>query len=219
MGIFGRSAEKKRAKAIHQEAKELMKELVNAGMDKRTVKNRLEVLEELAAAACTQRENYIESKKRMASGQMIMENLLDEIAGKEPGKVREQLTKLAGELSDVFHECTIRKDDKDFVTTYTYISRAAKEYEGTDRLMLQSELENLLHLVKEVIEWDEPDFCALAFFCKYGNRAELPDIENCQRNEMLMQYYCEQYWDKFEKELTAAGMEKRVKEWIEEKVK
>lgn len=219
MGIFGQSAEKKREKEIRQEAKELSKELINAGLDKRAVKNYLDVLQELMIAACLQRDAYVTSKKRMSAGLVIIEELLNDISGKEPAKVRGELARLAIDLTDIFHECTIRKDDLDFASTYTYINRATKEYDGTNRLMLQSELENMEHMIGEIVEWDEPDFCALALFCKYGNRDDLADIENGQRNEMLLRYYKGQFWDDFEKELAVAGMVARVHNWIEEKVK
>lgn len=219
MGIFGQSVEKRREKEIRQEAKELVKELIYAGMDKHTAKNYMLVLENMLIAACAQRDVYIESKRKMASGQVIMEELLADIVQMEPQAVREKLAKLADELMDIYHECTIRMDDMDFISTHTYINRAAKTYDGTERIMLQSELENLLHMVSEIIEWEEPDFCALALFCKYGNRMDLADIENGQRNEMLMRYYRGQYWDDFERELVTIGMEERVKNWIDEKVK
>lgn len=219
MGIFGQNAEKKREKEIRQEAKELTKELINAGMDKRAAKNYLEILQELVIAACAQRDAYVVSKKRMSAGLTIIEDLLKDITEKEPAKVRGELARLAIDLTDIFHECTIRKDDMDFSSTYTYVNRAAKEYEGTDRLMLQSELENLEHMIGEIVEWEEPDFCALALFCKYGNRDDLADIENGQRNEMLLRYYRGQFWDDFEKELVPIGMIERVQNWIEEKVK
>lgn len=219
MGLFGQSAEKKREKEIRQEAKELIKELVTAGMDKRAAKNYMEVLQELVVEACMQRDAYVESKRRMAAGQVIIEELLTDIAEKEPAKVRGELARLAIDLTDIFHECTIRKDDMDFASTYSYINKATREYEGANRLMLQSELENLLHMVGEIAEWEEPNFCALALFCKYGNRNDLADIENGQRNEMLMRYYRGQYWDDFEKELVSIGMNERVTKWIDEKVK
>lgn len=219
MGLFGQSAEKKREKEIRQEAKELARELTNAGLDKRAVKNYLDVLQELMIAACLQRDAYVTSKKRMTAGLVIIEELLNDIAGKEPAKVRGELARLAIDLTDIFHECTIRKDDLDFASTYTYINRATKEYDGTNRLMLQSELENMEYMIGEIVEWEEPDFCALALFCKYGNRDDLADIENGQRNEMLLRYYKGQFWDDFEKELAAAGMVERVHNWIEEKVK
>ncbi len=219
MGIFGQSAEKKREKEIRQEIKDLAKELVSAGMDKRAAKNYLEVLQELLLAACLQRDTYVTSKKRMTAGLAIIEELLAGIAEKEPAKVRGELARLAIDLTDIFHECTIRKDDLDFASTYAYINRATKEYDGSNRLMLQSELENMEHMIGEIVEWEEPDFCALALFCKYGNRDDLADIENGQRNEMLLRYYKGQYWDDFEKELASISKVERVHSWIEEKVK
>ena len=219
MGLFGQSAEKKREKEIRQEIKELAKELISAGMDKRAVKNYLDVLQELVLAACVQRDIYVTSKRRMAAGLSIIDELLTDLAGKEPAKVRGELARLAIDLTDIFHECTIRKDDLDFASTYTYINRATKEYDGVERLMLQSELENMDHLIREIIEWEEPDFCALALFCKYGNRDDLADIENGQRNEMLLRYYKGQYWDDFEKELAPIGKVERVQNWIEEMIK
>ena len=219
MGIFGQSAEKKREREIRQEIKELARELINAGMDKRAVKNYLDVLQELVLAACLQRDAYVTSKKRMSAGLLIIEELLADIAAKEPAKVRGELARLAIDLTDIFHECTIRKDDLDFASTYTYINRATKEYDGSNRLMLQSELENMEHMIGEIVEWEEPDFCALALFCKYGNRDDLADIENGQRNGMLLRYYNGQFWDDFEKELAVIGKVERVQNWIEEKVK
>jgi len=219
MGIFDQSAEKKREKEIRQDAKELAKELINAGMNKRTLKNYLDVLQELIITACQQRDAYVTSKKRMAAGLVIIEELLSDIVGKDPAQVRGELARLAIDLTDIFHECTIRKDDLDFASTYTYINRATKEYDGTNRIMLQSELENMEHMIGEIVEWEEPDFCALALFCKYGNRDDLADIENGQRNEMLLRYYRGQFWDDFEKELATIGKAERVQNWIEEKVK
>ena len=219
MGIFGQSAEKKREKVIQQELKELAKELTSSGMDKRAVKNYMEVLENLVLEALLQRDSYIESKRRMEAGQGIIELILEDITEREPAKVRGDLARLAMNLTDIFHECTIRKDDLDFASTYGYINRAATNYDGTERLMLQSELENLLHMVSEIEEWEEPNFCALALFCKYGPREDLADIENSKRNEMLLKYYKGQFWDDFEKELAAVKMAERVEKWIEDKVK
>lgn len=219
MGIFTQSAEKKREKEIQREVRELTKELISCGMNKRTAKNYMEILEKLVFEASMQRDAYIESKKRMTSVQIIIETLLVDIMEMEPEKVRSELARLAAELIDVFHECTIRKDDLDFASTYEYINRVVREYEGSQRLMLQSELENLLHMISEIVEWEEPNFCALALFCKYGAREDLGDIENSQRNEMLLSYYKGQFWDDFEKELAAVRMTERVEKWVEEKVK
>lgn len=239
MGLFGQSAEKKREKEIRQGAKELTKSLISAGMEKRTAKNAMELLQEVVLTACIQREGYCVSKRKMVSGLVFIRELLHDMQTEssvkpesvtqqeksmsqegivqieEAEKIQGQLARLVTEFADVYHECTIRKDDMDFADTYAYINRMAQEYNAADRLMLQSELENLEHMICEIAEWEEPDFCALAYFCKFGNRNELADIENSQRNDMLLQYYHEQYWDNFEKELAAVDRTESVQTWVE----
>lgn len=215
MGLFGQSAEKKREKEIRQGAKELTKSLISSGMEKRTAKNAMELLQEVVIMACVQHEGYCVSKRKMAAGLVLIREMLGEMQTKDAAQIKKCMEELAAEFTDVFHECTIRKDDMDFADTYTYINRAAKEYESADRLMLQSELENMEHMICEIIEWEEPDFCALAYFCKFGNRSDLADIENSQRNDMLLQYYHEQYWDDFETALTTVGRTESVQTWIE----
>lgn len=221
MGLFGQSAEKKREKEIRQGAKELTKSLISAGMEKHTAKNEMTLLQEVVIMACAQHDGYYVSKEKMTSGLVLIRELLHDMRTEDivqtvnVEKIRSRLANLAAELTDIYHECTIRKDDMDFADTYAYINRMAQEYGVADRLMLQSELENLEHMICEIAEWEEPDFCALAYFCKFGNRSDLADIENNQRNDMLLQYYHEQYWDNFEKELTAVGRTESVRTWIE----
>lgn len=106
----------------------------------------------------------------------------------------------------------------DFADSCTYIRSVAEVYDSSQCLMVQSELENLLHLLGEVKEWDEPNFCALVFFMKYGNKSELGELANCLRNEMVVRYYREQYWGEFERELAAVGMKEPLEIWIKEKV-
>lgn len=219
MGIFTQIVEKKKEIEIQKEVKQLTKELINAGMDKRSVKNYMEILGNLVFAAIMQRDIYRESKKRMTEVQISIEALLADITEMKSEKVRRDLERLTVKMTGIFHECTIRKDDLDFASTYDYINQAAIEYESDQRLMLQSELENLLHMISEIVEWEEPDFCALALFCKYGAREELADIANSQRNDMLLSYYKGQFWDDFEKELAAINMTERIEMWIEKKVK
>ncbi len=218
MWIFKQSAEKKRERVIRQEAKEWMKQLVEAGMNRQTAKNGMEELSSLAIEAYHQNKVYAKSKEQIAFAMMLIEKLMEEMKKKEVENIQERLKKLANVLEGVFHECTIREDDMDFAVSCTYIKSMAAVYDASQCLMVQSELENLLHLLGEVKEWEEPDFCALTFFLKYGNKSELGELANCLRNEMVIRYYREQYWDDFERELSAVGMEKAVEIWIKEKV-
>ena len=218
MGLFNQSIEKKREKEIRREAKEISKELAAFGMDKKATKEYLEVFQELLIDACLQKDCYVCSKQQMAECRLLIDTLLPDIAKKEANEVCSQLKQLVVLLQGIYHECTIRRDDLDFASTYAYIKKTAQEYDGSDRLMLQSELENLLHVVEETLEWEAPDFCALACLCKYGNRSDLAEIENHQRNEMIMRFYREQFWDGFERELEDCGVKERVTDWIKEKL-
>ena len=218
MWIFKQSAEKKRENVIRQEAKDLMKQLVEAGMNRQTAKKGMEELSALVTVAYQQNKVYAKSKTQIAFSMMLIEKLMEEMRKKDAENIRERLKKLSNVLAEVFHECTIRRDDTDFTDTCTYIKNMSTVYDSAQSLIMQSELENLLHLLSEVKEWEEPDFCALAFFLKYGERRELGELANCLRNEMLLRFYRERYWDAFERELTAIGMEKAVEAWIKEKV-
>ena len=218
MWIFGQSIEKKREKIIRQEAKDFTKQLVEKGMNRQTAKNGMAMLLSLVIEGYQQNKVYAKSKTQIAFAMMLIEKLMEEMQKKDTEDVRERLKKLTSVLEEVFHECTVRRDDADFTDTCTYLKRMADMYDNSQCLMLQSELENLRYLLGEIKEWEEPDFCALAFFLKYGDKNELGELANCLRNEMLIRFYCEKYWDAFERELAAIGMEKAVKVWVKEKV-
>ena len=218
MWIFGQSIEKKREKVIRQEEKDFVKQCVAAGMNRQTARNGMEMLSSLVIEGYQQNKIYAKSKTQIGFAMMLIEKLMEEMQKKDEVNVQERLKKLTSVLAEVFHECTIRKEDADFADTCAYIKSMSAAYNNSQCLMLQSELENLLHLLGEVRDWDEPDFCALAFFLKYGERSELGELANCLRNEMLIRFYRERYWDAFEQELTAIGMEKAVEVWAKEKV-
>lgn len=218
MILFGANIERKREKQIQKEAKILVKKLTETGMDKRTARKGMDMLSELVIAGYYQNKVYAKSKTQIAFAMMLIEKLMEEMQEKEAENIRERLKKLSSVLAEVFHVCTIREDDTDFADTCTYLKSMEAAYDRSQCLMLQSELENLRYLLGEVKEWEEPDFCALAFFLKYGDKNELGELANCLRNEMLIRFYREQYWDAFERELSAIGMEKAVEVWIKEKV-
>jgi len=218
MWIFKQSIEKKREKVIRQEAKDFMKQFAEAGMNRQTARSGMEMLSSLVIEGYQQNKVYAKSKTQIAFSMMLIEKLMEEMQKKDAENVRERLKKLTSVLAEVFHECTIREDDADFADTCAYIKSMSAAYDNSQCLMLQSELENLLHLLGEVRDWEEPDFCALAYFQKYGDKSELGELANCLRNEMLIRFYCERYWDDFERELTAIGMKETVEAWIKEKV-
>ena len=118
MGLFNQSIEKKREKEIRREAKEISKELAAFGMDKKATKEYLEVFQELLIDACLQKDCYVCSKQQMAECRLLIDTLLPDIAKKEANEVCSQLKQLVVLLQGIYHECTIRRDDLDFASTY-----------------------------------------------------------------------------------------------------
>ncbi len=221
MWIFGQSIEKKQERAIRKEAKVLMKQLIEAGMNRQEAKTEMEKLLFLVMEACRQSKAYEKSKNQILFAQMLIEKLVEEVLSinaenevNSREEVREKLKKLTSVLAKVFHECTIREDDTDFKMTCDYFNNVAENYDDSQRFMLQSELENLHYLLSEILQWEAPDFCALAYFCKFSDKSELGEVSNEQRNKMLLKYYKEEYWNEFERRLLAIGMKETVEVWI-----
>ena len=114
MALFQQSVEKKREKEVRLKMKEFMKELTDAGMDKKAAKEGLEELTDILLYACILRDGYIESKKKISNSLTIIEQQLSRMQVREVSQCRALTEKLVNSLEDIFHECTIRKEDLDF---------------------------------------------------------------------------------------------------------
>ena len=251
MWIFGKSKEKTQERAIRQEAKVLMKQLIEAGMERAKAKAEIEMLLTLKLEAYQQSKAYEKSKSKILFAQMLIEKLLEELLENEDAsyekenqltnessiqksmvavdktnqnkvnrdeEVRERLRKLTIVLAEVFHECTIREDDRDFKLTCDYFNNIAETYEASGRLMLQSELENLHYLLGDILQWKAPDFPALAYFCKFEDKSRLGELSNDRRNEILIKYYKESYWNELGRKLLAVGMKYQIEIWMQKNI-
>ena len=211
MIFFWQSPEKKWEKSLKREIKELKKAMISAGIEKQWTKEMLEILQEVLKDAYGLKKSYKKSKEKIEEGKQQIEKIFDSIGMQSTAeKVRNQLYTLVSILQEVYHECTIRKDDMDFESTYSYLKRNTEEYKEADRLMLQSELENLYHLLEEIGIWEAPDFCAMAYYCKYENREVLGEFENGQRNQMLFSYYENHFWKEWKEKLENARIIEHV---------
>lgn len=215
MALFQQSVEKKREKEVRLKMKEFMKELTDAGMDKKAAKEGLEELTDILLYACILRDGYIESKKKISNSLTIIEQQLSRMQVREVSQCRALTEKLVNSLEDIFHECTIRKEDLDFASTYSYLKKAAVEYDGSNRIMLQSEFENLRYMLSETIVWAEPDFLALAYYCKHEDKENLGEMHNESRNENLYAYYEEHFYRNFIDKIAPFSMQEKLEKWID----
>lgn len=81
-------------------------------------------------------------------------------------------------------------------------------------VMLRSELENIGAVLDDVLGFRAPDFFALAYFFRRGDKDSLKEMENEQRNTYVLTYAKEHFLDDFYKECGRAGMGAGVLELI-----
>lgn len=89
------------------------------------------------------------------------------------------------------HEFIISRDDREFHSTYESVVRlGAKSLEDAQqRLILQSEIENLLALLKENLEKEEPQLQTLCYFYQEHSDQELTELTPAGRVERIVEVY------------------------------
>lgn len=104
------------------------------------------------------------------------------------------------------NEFLISGEDKEFHSTYDSILRLGmKALELEDqRLILQSEVENLLSLLKENLMRDKPDLAALCFFYQEHTDQELVSLPPSERLARIDQVYREEFYQPIEELLLTA---------------
>ena len=111
-----------------------------------------------------------------------------EIDAREFSRLLKELKQMQGSFD---HEFLISKEDQEFHSTYdTIIRLSVKALETPDqRLLLQSEIENLLELLKENLEKEKPDMLALTFYYQIGSDKELATMSPADRLARIKRAY------------------------------
>lgn len=93
------------------------------------------------------------------------------------------------------HEFLISREDREFHSTYdTIIRLGAKACETSDqKLILQSEIENLLALLKEALEKEKPSAWKLAYYLMEHSETELEDLPAGEKLACVNRIYEEQF--------------------------
>jgi hypothetical protein len=108
---------------------------------------------------------------------------------------RRELTRILREMkrlqNSFDHEFLISREDTEFHSTYDTILRiGARAVEAQDRrLILQSEVENLLDLLKENLAKTPPNFRKLSLFYQYGTDKELAVLSPADRLARVERVY------------------------------
>lgn len=119
-----------------------------------------------------------EKTLRVQEDARLMEHMLTEEPVTDRRAFGQQIRELRQMQGSFDHEFLVSREDREFHSTYDTILRLGlKALEEEDqRLLLQSEIENLLELLKENLEKEQPEMHPLAFFYLTGSDQELAEL-------------------------------------------
>ena len=132
-----------------------------------------------------------EQTKRVQEDAQLMEHMLttaQSVDGKEFGRLLKDLRQMQNSFD---HEFLVSKEDQEFHSTYDTILRlGTKALNAPDqKLLLQSEIENLLSLLKENLEKEEPEIAALTFYYQFGSDQELAQLPPAEKLSKITYLY------------------------------
>ncbi|MCM1107050.1 MAG: hypothetical protein NC355_08915 [Blautia sp.] len=134
---------------------------------------------------------------------LVQEGEIDKEGQKAFTEALKELKRLQGGFANEF---IISREDKEFHSTYESILKLGTKAleEPEQRLILQSEVENLLSLLKENLLKDKPEMAPLCFFYQSHTDKELVDLPPAERLARIAQVYKEEFYAPIEELLLIA---------------
>jgi hypothetical protein len=184
-----------------EEVRELKRQMQTAGCDMPVVKKwqkQLDWIRRQQSGIYGEYRAARENLVRVDTAVRRMEQLLTEQKLWTKERMREiaELRKELKKLSNSFHhEFLVSREDKDFHMTYNSILRLANEFDGTndERILLLSEVENLLAPLAENLEKEQPNPAALTYFYLNHKDAELSNLPASGKLIRLSTVYEEEF--------------------------
>jgi hypothetical protein len=184
-----------------EEVKGLKRQMQTAGCDMSVVKKwqkQLDWIRKQKPSVYGEYRSARENLTRVDTAVRRMEQMLTEQEFWTKERMREiaELRKELKKLSNSFHnEFLVSRDDKDFHLTYGSILRLADEFDGTNdnRILLLSEVENLLAPLAENLEKEQPDPVELTYFYFNHKDAELGELPAAGKLVRIAAVYEEEF--------------------------
>ena len=147
-----------------------------------------------------------QSQENARAVQDVIEKALEEllISAKDSSMesvVKEKLVHFAKEFrkyQTAFNqEFLIGKEDKEFHLTYAAILSLCENgiKEKSERLILQSEVENLMAITKEALEKEWPEFREMAYFYLTHGDKELLELPNAEKVLFVRTLYKDEFYN------------------------
>lgn len=221
MGFAERAAARRKSKDLKNELKELRKHiLATEGGDKTKLTNDLKEFQESMELGATLYGEYVDAREHLQQARTLLKKLLGSMDSIPISDRKNGLKELVLHLEQVFHDCSIRKDDMDFQSTLRNLKQMVEKYSentaGMQAIMLRSELENVKAVLDDASKWNAPDFLALAYFYLHADKASLADMENEQRNQLVLKYFKDEFMDELMGQFYRAGKEMPLRTLIKE---
>lgn len=137
-----------------------------------------------------------------------------EFSRESKGKFLDYVKEMKRAQSSFNHEFLISKEDKEFHLTYDTILRLAPKYAQShqDGIILQSEIENLLAISREVMERKVPNLFALSFFYIGRSDKELVEMPYSAKIQKVEQIYEKEFLSEIRDEMiTCARKAEEIK--------
>ena len=221
MGFAERAAARKKTKDLKNELKEMRKHiLATEGGDKAKLTNDLKEFQESMELGATLYAEYADAREHLQQARILLKKLLGGMDRITLSERKSVLKELVLHLEQVFHDCSIRKDDMDYQSTLRNLKQMVEKYsentETMQAIMLRSELENVKAVLDDASEWNAPDFLALAYFFLHADKNSLAEIENEQRNQLVLKFFKDEFMDDLMGQFYRAGKEMELRTLIKE---
>ena len=186
---------------LDQEGKKIKKVLPACGCDKEVLKGWLLNYKKIKKSQVSITNHYHSVKehgKRLLAETRELELLLvkdEALTGEESRRFKELLSDFTKTKPLLDFEFVISRADKEIHLTLQGLERLGLDYlKGkSDKLILQSEVENLLALIKEALDKEKPDLAKLAVFYLNHSDRELEEISYTSRLMLIDEVYEKEY--------------------------
>ena len=199
---------------INPEIKKFQKLMKKSGAEMKTVRlwcKQLQKMKKNEPKTTLDYENARSTTEKVDVLLKKMEQVLIRTTGRQPSEEErksiitsvKELRKLSGGCDHIF---VVSIDDREFHLTYDTIIKLGDNYSGgeKERLLLQSEVENLLALTKENLAKERPDMMQLTFFYLRRTDKELCELPPYERLAKVQRVFQHEFVDKMADQIEEA---------------
>lgn len=184
------------------EMKELKKKIQLAGGDMTVVKTWQKQLDRITKLYPMTRNRYLSARQNLdcaAEAFSYIEEML--VNGTMWNRnLRKEFLQMRKEIKHykdcMDHEFVVSREDREFHSTFDTILRLMDRYDGadTERVILKSEVENIISMTAEILERPMPGLIALSFFYVDHDDSELVDIPPNSRLQLIGDNVEAEFW-------------------------